>query len=46
VVEKDQWLVQTGAGRLRLLVVQLEGKKRMDAADFLRGYQVEGQLLG
>lgn len=45
VVEKDQWLIQTGAGLLRLLLVQLEGKKRMDAADFLRGHQVEGQLL-
>jgi methionyl-tRNA formyltransferase len=46
VVGKDQWLVQTGAGSLRLLHIQLEGKKRMDAADFLRGYAVDGLLLG
>lgn len=45
VTGKDQWLVQTGAGTLRLLQVQLEGKKRIDAADFLRGYAVEGQIL-
>ena len=30
--------VQTGKGVLRLLEVQLEGKKRMDAQAFLRGF--------
>lgn len=42
---KDRWLVQTGNGTLELLQVQLEGKKRIDAADFLRGYSVEGQVF-
>lgn len=45
LVGKDQWWVQTGQGMLRLMQVQLEGKKRIDAADFLRGYAVEGQVL-
>lgn len=33
--------VQTGDGVLKINSVQLEGKKRMDTAAFLRGYQVE-----
>lgn len=34
---KESLLVQTGDGALCLTEVQLEGKKRMDAASFLRG---------
>lgn len=46
-VEKDSFTVQTGEGALKFLSVQLEGKKRMDAAAFLRGYTVEvGDVLG
>lgn len=45
-VEKDSIMVQTGKGCLRLLEVQLEGKKRMDAASFLRGVRMEkGDML-
>lgn len=33
--------VQTGNGVLKINSVQLEGKKRMDTAAFLRGYPVE-----
>lgn len=40
-VSKNELLVQTGDGMLSLLEVQLEGKKRMDAGSFLRGYPVE-----
>ena len=40
-VEKNALKVQTGEGVLSLLEVQLEGKKRMDAGSFLRGYAVE-----
>lgn len=40
-VEKDSFSVQTGDGLLRLLEVQLEGKKRMPVSDFLRGIKVE-----
>lgn len=44
---KEGLLVQTGQGQLLITDLQLEGKKRMDAAAFLRGYQVEpGQRLG
>ncbi len=38
---KDGLFVQTGNGLLELLEVQLEGKKRMGFADFLRGNKVE-----
>jgi len=40
-------LVMTGAGRLRLLEVQLEGRRRLAAADFLAGHPVPpGTCLG
>ena len=38
---KDAIVVQTGEGALALLEVQLEGKKRMDAGSFMRGYALE-----
>ncbi len=40
-VTKDSMEVQTGNGVLALLEVQIEGKKRMEASAFLRGYNVE-----
>ena len=40
-VSKDSITVQTGQGALSLEEVQLEGKKRMDVASFLRGYPME-----
>lgn len=46
-VNKEAFTVQTGKGLLRVLTLQLPGKKRMDAAAFLRGYQLEeGDRLG
>lgn len=39
-VKPDALCVQTGEGVLEILELQLEGKKRMDAATFLRGYKV------
>lgn len=45
-ISKDSFDITTGAGRLRVREVQLEGKKRMDAGSFLRGYKlVDGALL-
>lgn len=45
-VEKDAFCVQTGDGFLKVLELQIPGKKRMDAGAFLRGYQVkEGEVL-
>lgn len=45
--DKKQLVVQTGEGKLALLEVQLEGKKRMPVDAFLRGYQIEeGRMLG
>ena len=40
-VEKDSFTVQTGEGRLKVLQLQIPGKKRMDTGAFLRGYTIE-----
>lgn len=40
-VAKDGFFVQTGDGLLKITALQIPGKKRMDAATFLRGYQME-----
>ncbi|MCI1655832.1 MAG: methionyl-tRNA formyltransferase [Lachnospiraceae bacterium] len=46
-VRKNSFLVSTGQGRLEVLEVQLEGKKRMDAGAFLRGNHLAvGDILG
>ena len=34
---KKEFIIQTGKGKLKILEVQLQGKKRMPAEDFLRG---------
>lgn len=45
-VEKDGFCVQTKDGLLKVLALQIPGKKKMDAAAFLRGYQIaEGTVL-
>lgn len=45
--EKDAFYVQTGNGVLKILSVQLEGKKRMAVKDFLLGCQIRaGEVLG
>lgn len=44
-VGKDAFRVQTGDGLLEIREVQLEGKKRMAAADFMRGYEIKEHLL-
>ncbi len=46
-VEKDTFYIQTGEGILKMKEVQLEGKKRMDTAAFLRGFNLSpGERLG
>ncbi len=40
-VENDCFYISTGNGALKVTSVQLEGKKRMSAADFLRGNSIE-----
>lgn len=46
-IEKQSFIVQTGKGCLKILEVQWEGKKRMDAGSFLRGItMMEGEILG
>ncbi len=47
LADKKQLVIQTGEGRLSLLEVQLEGKKRMLVDAFLRGCRIEeGQMFG
>ena len=46
-VDGDSLLVGCGGSLLELLEVQMEGKKRMAASDFLRGFQVKtGERVG
>lgn len=42
--KKGLW-IQTGDGILQILELQLEGKKRMEADAFLRGYSVEKGIV-
>ncbi len=39
--QKGEFHIQTGEGVLAVRELQLEGKKRMDTAAFLRGYEIE-----
>ncbi len=46
-VDKKSFTVRCGEGALRIMNLQLEGKKRMDTAAFLLGYKIEvGEMLG
>ncbi|MCI9307602.1 MAG: methionyl-tRNA formyltransferase [Lachnospiraceae bacterium] len=46
-VSKDAVYVACGQGVLKINELQLQGKKRMDTAAFLRGYEIkEGMFLG
>ncbi|MBO4903299.1 MAG: methionyl-tRNA formyltransferase [Lachnospiraceae bacterium] len=46
-VEKDAFTVSTGEGALRITEVQLEGRKRMQTGEFMRGCKIEaGDILG
>jgi methionyl-tRNA formyltransferase len=46
-VDGDRLLVGCGGGAVELLEVQMEGKKRMAAGEFLRGFQVKsGERVG
>lgn len=46
-VDKKSFTVRCGKGGLRILNLQLEGKKRMDTAAFLLGYDIhKGMILG
>jgi len=45
-IEKDRLLIKTGKGTLAIRSLQPEGKKRMEADAFLRGYPVaEGTVM-
>lgn len=40
-VDKESFVVKCGQAALRIIELQLEGKKRMDSASFLRGFNIE-----
>lgn len=44
-VGQDSFLVKTAEGFLKILSVQLAGKKRMDTAAFLRGYSLKENVV-
>ena len=47
MVEKDRFWVAAGKGFIQVLELQPEGKKRIQAEDFLRGYSLQvGETLG
>ncbi|HET9742092.1 MAG TPA: methionyl-tRNA formyltransferase [Terriglobales bacterium] len=47
IANVSQLLVGCGGGLVELLEVQPEGKRKMSAADFLRGYRLQpGEVLG
>ena len=43
--DREGILVKTGEGAILLKEIQLEGRKRMNAADFLRGYTLHDRKL-
>lgn len=46
-VDKTAFYVQTGKGELKVLALQIPGRKRMETDAFLRGYHLEkGLVLG
>ncbi len=44
--QSKEILVATGDGMLSLISVQLEGRKKMPALDFFKGFAYEGKILG
>ena len=44
--QSKEILVATGDGMLSLISVQLEGRKKMPALDFFKGFAYEGKTLG
>ena len=46
-VSKDSFDILTGSGALRVVELQMEGKRKMTAEEFLRGFKLEqGTVLG
>ena len=44
--DKDSFVIATGSKALKVNELQIEGKKRMKASDFLNGRSIEGSKLG
>ena len=44
-IDKDSFVIKTGKGALKILSLQLEGKKRMDTDAFLRGVKIEKGVI-
>jgi len=46
VISEHPLLVRTGSGSLRLISVQLEGEKEIDAAELVSSYVLKNKILG
>jgi len=46
IITKNPLVVSTGKNMLRLITVQLEGDKEMDATEFATKYNIENKMLG
>ncbi len=44
-IDKEGFYIATGKGSLRVLSLQLEGKRAMSAGEFLRGYDLSGKTF-
>ena len=44
LVTDNEWLTATGSGALRVLEIQLEGKKRQNIQTFLKGFKKRGTI--
>jgi methionyl-tRNA formyltransferase len=44
-MEKNHILIYTGDGMIEILELQVEGKKRMNVQDFLRGFVFSSEDL-
>lgn len=44
-VDKKSFTIRCGIGALRVMALQLEGKKRMDTAAFLLGYNISAGMI-
>ncbi len=44
-VEKESFSVQTGKGQMKVLELQIPGKKRMGTGEFLRGYHLQEGIV-
>ena len=45
LTKNNQFLIGTADFSIVLKQIQMEGRKKMDAGDFLRGYEIKNKLI-